>query len=95
MVSRVSAIQADSKVDVPAYIVRYLAGVMCYKPTMQVIGSGTMGGLFSYEDVWSAYDHLRKYYPQYISEKISIGKTVQERSIDGFYIGTNTGEEKV
>ena len=51
------------------------------------IGTGSLGGFFSEDDIWKIYAALRQKYPSYISEKIMIGETVQKRNIYGYFIG--------
>ena len=71
----------------------YINEVPCQTHGMGIIGKGSLHGLFSFDDVWLVYDQLRRLHPEIVGEKVSIGQTVQGRSIDSFYIGSNTGDE--
>ena len=82
-----------SNIELKTSVMSYIKSVPCKAHGMAVIGKGSLDGLFSYDDIWLVYDQLKRLHPEIVGDRISIGKTVEGRTIDSFYIGSNTSDE--
>jgi len=52
---------------------------------------GSMGGYYTFAEIAAALDSMRRLYPQLISQKASLGKTVENRDIWMVKISSNPG----
>lgn len=56
-------------------------------PDYSLVAEGSMGGLFGLRDLWSIHRYLRSAFPRFVGPRFTIGKSVESRSIEAFYVG--------
>lgn len=102
-VEAIEALQLEVEVQVPdlaAYYARRLAadqgqgparaaGTTYGQSLSPVFGQGGMGGYYTFTEIVGVIDQLRASYPSLVSQKVSIGQTVQGRDIWMFKVSDN------